>query len=326
MKIGNYTLVGELKNDNSGYAKWGFATKDKKTYFIKEFLSPVYPLDDSPISNELKNSRRKICNEFVHQKENLYSELKLCDTGNIIIINDFFRFGSKYYIVTDQVEHDNVDAKYVADNFDDSQKMILFKVLLHNFAILHEHGIVHGDIKPTNILIKKTKYSYTAKIIDFDSSFFEKSPPSYDELQGDMVYFSPEAFLLVSTENYLITNKTDVFSLGLLMHEYYTGTLPYFDNEKYTYPFEAVLDDQLLEVSHEIPYLVRKYMESMLSKHPSKRPKMIDVFTSLNRTPAETYDSADDETVRYTITSINKKPQTVVNGSDFFKVADDDML
>lgn len=326
MKIGSYTLIGELRNDNSGYAKWGFAQKDKVTYFIKEFLSPVYPLDDSPISEDLKKSRRSICNDFVQQKELFYSELKLCDTGNIITVKDFFRYGSKYYIVTDKVEHDGITPEYVAQNFDDSQKMILFKVLLHNFAYLHEHGIVHGDIKPTNILIKKTKYSYTAKIIDFDSSFFVTSPPSYDDFQGDLVYFSPEAFMLISTENYIITNKIDVFSLGLLMHEYYTGKLPYFDKDKYNYPFEAVLDDQLLEVSLDIPYVVRKHIEAMLSKHPSNRPKLIDVFNSLNIAPVDTYDSYTDTTVKCTVASAKKKSDDTVNGSDFFRIADDTML
>ena len=40
--INGYELEADLTADNSGFSKWGFARKNGKTYFIKEFLSPVY--------------------------------------------------------------------------------------------------------------------------------------------------------------------------------------------------------------------------------------------------------------------------------------------
>ena len=44
MKINEYELEGSLTADNSGFSKWGFARKNGRRYFNKEFLSRVYPI------------------------------------------------------------------------------------------------------------------------------------------------------------------------------------------------------------------------------------------------------------------------------------------
>ena len=38
MQIKGYEIKGELKTNNSGFSKWGFATKNGRDYFIKEFI------------------------------------------------------------------------------------------------------------------------------------------------------------------------------------------------------------------------------------------------------------------------------------------------
>lgn len=45
--INGYVIDGDLKTDNSGFSKWAFAKKNGCDYFIKEFLAPVYPVDES---------------------------------------------------------------------------------------------------------------------------------------------------------------------------------------------------------------------------------------------------------------------------------------
>lgn len=45
--LNGYILKGELQNANSGFSKWGFAVKNGKEYFIKELISPVFPMDRS---------------------------------------------------------------------------------------------------------------------------------------------------------------------------------------------------------------------------------------------------------------------------------------
>ena len=75
MNIKGYELIGSLHNDKSGYAKWGFAKKNGLEVFIKEFLSPVYPVNTSEISEEQIRRKRDICDTFEKGKKEFYGEL-----------------------------------------------------------------------------------------------------------------------------------------------------------------------------------------------------------------------------------------------------------
>ena len=284
MYINGYEIIGSLQNDKSGYAKWGFAKKDGIQVFIKEFLSPVYPVETRELSPEQISRKREICNAFEKEKRKYYSEIGKCRTGNIITILDFFRSGSRFYIVTEKVDAASMNIEKVA-KLSDEQKILICKIVLYNISTLHSHNIVHGDIKHDNILLKKTaKGSYTAKIIDFDSGFLESAAPKVgDDLQGDMVYLSPEAFLFIAEESGILTRKIDIFSLGILFHQYFSGEVPEFDKGKYDYLFEAILDDANVGISYRVPEFMRPILTDMLSKHPARRPNANDVLNALQQ-------------------------------------------
>lgn len=307
--INGYQLVSELKNDKSGYAKWGFARKDGIDFFIKEFLSPIYPLDGTAISPEQIIRKRKICIEFEQEKQAFYDRLNKCFTGNVVTVADFFRWGSRYYMVTEKIDAAPIDPKDIA-GFDISQKVLIVKIILYGMNILHQHGIVHGDIKPDNILFKKTaKGMYTAKLIDFDSSFTEDNAPTDEDFQGDMVYLAPESFLFIAEEISELSTKVDVFALGILFHQYFSGELPKFDTENYDYAFEAVLDGAELIIDENIPRFMRDIIIRMLDKDPEKRPTVNDVFADVQKHIAEVGYS-DREMVLPKHTGAAEKPKS----------------
>ena len=290
MTVNGYEIIGELKSDNSGFSKWGFALKDGVEVFIKEFLSPVYPLNEGELSIEQIQRKKKICNEFEAEKRSFYNELNKCVTGNIVTIGDFFRSGSHYYIVTNKVDTNTIDIETIS-SFNYEQKLLIIRIILYCMQNLHQHGIVHGDIKPDNILLKKTlRGSYTAKIIDFDSSFLESNPPvNGEELQGDLVYLSPEGYLLMaeSEEDVIIGRKIDVFALGILFHQYLSGELPKIDNSKYEYIFESVLDGCKPAISSKIPDEWGNIICAMLDLSPDQRPELQQIFDMLSVKPGQ---------------------------------------
>ena len=71
-------------------------------------------------------------------------------------------------------------------------QLVLLKTVAHSLKILHDLQIVHSDLKPSNVLIKRTELGYTTKLIDFDSSYMVGSPPPPEEIVGTMNYYSPE--------------------------------------------------------------------------------------------------------------------------------------
>ena len=89
--INGYVIDGDLKTDNSGFSKWAFAKKNGCDYFIKEFLAPVYPVDESLFGPEMTARKRKICEKYENRSVSLYSTLNEASDGNLVNICEFFR-------------------------------------------------------------------------------------------------------------------------------------------------------------------------------------------------------------------------------------------
>lgn len=276
--INGYVLTEDLSAKNAGFCQWGFCQKNGREYFIKEFLSPVYPADNPEISPKIIERKRKACEDFFANKKAFYGALSCCRSGNNILVEDFFRSGTKYYIVTDKVEADGTDPEIIA-SLQWDKKEAFIRSVLYSVSCLHQRGIVHSDLKPDNILLKKTNEGfYTAKIIDFDAGFMVGKVPS--EIQGDFIYLAPEVYLKLNEEDVLINEKIDIFALGLLFHQYWTGKLPAF-SENHRYAFEAVLDEEPIKLSDDLPSDLKENIARMLSKDPAKRPsarELLDVY------------------------------------------------
>ena len=276
--INGYKLIKEFTNENAGFCRWAYAKKDGHVYFIKQFMSPKFPLDNAKLSEKAKSARLKVCEDFVARKQRLYSAMRQIRTGNIVVVEEFFREGSSFYITTDFVpKEDNLDISQISKMPGD-KKILLIRTILYSIMKMHEQNIVHADIKPTNILIKKTSAGYyTGKIIDFDASYFEDDIP--EEILGDQVYLAPEARLRMEDGTTELTCKVDIFALGILFHQYWRGELPQIDSN-YGSVFEAVLDDGRVVLDESIPTKISSIISKMLSKNSADRPSAKDLLSS----------------------------------------------
>lgn len=281
LNINNYVLDKPLTSDNSGFSKWGIGKKGGYPYFIKEFLSPVYPADDTIYSEDKKQGRIALCQKFVNEKKELYSSLREVSDGHIVCVEQFFRIGAKYYISTEAIQGREFSVEEIA-RLPFEERLRLCCQVAHAMAKVHGKSIVHADIKPDNVLVIKKK-KLQSFIIDFDCSFFETQCPKLgEELNGDMVYLSPEGFLHIAGIESQVSCKMDVFALGLLFCQYLTGKMPKFDHNEYQYAYESVLDDNPLDVSEIENVYLRFLIGRMLESKPEARPDMQSVFSTLN--------------------------------------------
>lgn len=272
--INGYRLLRPFSAAGAGSALWTFAEKDGEEYFLKQFLTPVYPVEGT----RLREHMLARCEEYEKNKLALYNAINAADNGNIVTINEFFRHETKYYIATERVQESAITAEKAASLPVDKIE-VLIKTLLHCLVQIERAGVIHADLKPSNIMLKPTRKGYYAlKLIDFDSSFFVNDPPrDPEELLGDTVYLAPEMFLAMTGEEIALTSKVDVFATGLIIHEMFAGALPAFP-EECDYAFEAALSGCELRIADAVPDKYRPLIADMLSVEPDMRPTFAEAF------------------------------------------------
>lgn len=287
--INGYEILEDFTTAGGGLSKWTFAQRGGREYFIKEFLSPLYPIDGSPGSAETKDRKRKDCVAFEqHHYALIQGIAQRCGTGgNLIAAVDFFRCDSKYYKVTEKVDVTTMPLEDIS-GLPLPNRIFILRTVAHSLRILHQAEIVHADIKPGNILIKETKVGgYTAKLIDFDSSFFSGNPPlAADEVVGDMAFYSPEMARYILKDAGLqpsdLRTKSDIFALGLVFNLYLTGRMPVFDQEVHRYAYAACEAGQELRAqSDSLPPSLVDTLHGMLLKDSERRLGIEEVYARL---------------------------------------------
>ncbi len=282
--INGYTLLEDFRVVGAGLSEWTFAERGGRDFFIKRFLAPTYPDDDAPGSAKTKARKRARCAAF--EAHHLGIKVALAPVtsygGNLIATLDFFRAGAKYYKVTEKVDAAGLGSGDVAA-LDFPAQLILLKTVAHSLKILHDLRIVHSDLKPSNVLIKRTELGHTTKLIDFDSSYIVGNPPPPEEIVGTMNYYSPELvrYIQGAAPAADLTPASDIFALGLIYTEYLTGAAPAFDRAHHE-PAVAVLNGARLTLPPAgLPAPVVDLVDRMMAAAPAQRPSIAEVHRDL---------------------------------------------
>ena len=267
-RIGEYRPLTPLKTAGSGSARWCIASRGGQQFFVKQFLSPVYP---AACDTLLKQKQRERCYLFERKKQRLYSAMSCVIGETLVPVLDFFRYEGRYYAVSEVVETE-ANGENQTDMTDTEKRQTLFH-LAGCLQRLHLQQIVHADLKPEHILLTPGDWGCKVRLIDLDSGFLLDDPPPLGSgLEGDPVYLSPEAFLRMSGQDVPMTAAVDSFAFGAIIHRIWTGELPGFDSQKYGYLYEAVLAGAPLMLSDTLPDQMRWLVRDLLSAAPEQRP------------------------------------------------------
>jgi serine/threonine protein kinase len=230
---------------------------------------------------------------------------------NIINIFDAGVDNEICYIIMEYIKGGDTLKSYTkVDNLLSIEKVveIIFKCA-KALDYAHREGVVHRDIKPSNILITDTK---DVKIGDFSIAHINKADDTETKpvgMMGSPKYMSPEQL----TEDY-VTNRSDLFSLGVVMYELLTGKHP-SPADNFSRLVNMILNEEpapMRDFRADIPDSLEEIVRKTLHKDVDKRYQMgLEIATDLNKAFEMLEGPKEDISVHEKFNSVKKL--------DFFK-------
>jgi serine/threonine protein kinase len=156
---------------------------------------------------------------------------------NIVTIYDFGQAGGGFYfLLMEFVDGVNLRQLLATRKLEPAEALAIVPPICEALQYAHDHGIVHCDIKPENLLLDKDG---RAKIADFGIARMMGAAPSQTtEIAGTPQYMAPEQ------RGEKADHRSDIYSLGVVLYELLTGELP---GDKLQAPSRKVLIDVRLD-------------------------------------------------------------------------------
>jgi len=148
----------------------------------------------------------------------------------------------------------------------------------------HDRGVVHRDIKPGNLMISARG---SVKIADFGIALsnqdLSKKLTTTGEFVGTPGYLSPEVCL-----GKPVDQRSDIFSLGIVLFEMLTGKMPFNDESPLGLMLEVVKAEipDVRGLNHDVDPLIARILAKMIAKDPAERYQNChELVADLNQHP-----------------------------------------
>ena len=259
-KLGKYQIIKELGRGSMGVVYEGHD-----------------PFTDHRVALKVANKHSfKNKKSAEHYKKTFFNEAHTAGKlkhPNIIEILDAGAEEDVCYIVMELVESGNTLKSYCKpENLLPYEQVveIIFKCA-KALDYAHRIGVIHRDVKPTNILLTK---DLDVKFCDFSIAHLmteEAETTMPTGFVGSPRYMSPE-----QAQEDMITNQTDLFSLGIVMYELLTGKHPFAADgfSRLIYKITNEKPPPLKNYRKDVPEILEKIIRHVLQKNPEKRYKM----------------------------------------------------
>ena len=203
---GRYEIVEKI-GDGGMAVVYKARDKQLNRFVAIKILRKEYIADQTFVSNFIREA--KAAASLLHP--------------NIVTIHDAGRDRDIYYIVMEYVEGQPLSDIIAAEAPLDYKRCIrVAKQVASALSLAHRNNIIHRDVKPHNIMITSDG---TAKITDFGIARAVSDGTIINDngiIMGSVHYFSPE-----QSRGQYVDEKSDIYSLGIVLYEMITGRVPF---------------------------------------------------------------------------------------------------
>src|SRR5438094_9622627 len=288
--IGKYELRRQIGRGAMGIVYEAFDTVIERRVALKMLRTEVFPPEQLP------EVRARL-------KREAHSAGKLSHP-NIVTIFDYGEHEGAPYIVMDLMEGEELSR-----SLDGGARVALATVvrimeqLLSALGYAHENGVVHRDVKPSNMFVLRDG---ALKVVGFGLARVESSNlTETGAVLGTPAYMSPEQFLGVPVDA-----RSDIFSAGVVLYQLLTGDRPFTGSP--TTIMQKVLRQDPIEPSALNPTLSSAWdtiVKRALAKKPDDRLQHARQFADWIRLAFEGKPLPQDAAISEDATTVRILPQ-----------------
>lgn len=240
-----------------------------------------------------KESNKQLMIKFISKKTvsdellNIYQFIYETKHENLSKINKIIEDDDFIILILDYIDGFNMNTYFMKCDISKKQRNQIILILLKTIYFLHYHNILHGDIKPENIMITKNNIPI---IIDFDLSRYCYDHGYCKRPFGTKIYISPEIY---HYNTYYL--KSDIWSFGLtvfnsiiydVLHEnryfklFYSNKL----NHKKSSDVIMVMNKFEKKLKNKFGNLLFNLIKIMIIDDIDMRPSSKEIFDSIKKT------------------------------------------
>ncbi|MCA9213053.1 MAG: SUMF1/EgtB/PvdO family nonheme iron enzyme [Planctomycetales bacterium] len=186
---------------------------------------------------------------------------------SIVPVYDIGEDNGRVYIVSRYIRGKNLSDEIAERPLTRHEAARVVELIAEGLHYAHSKGLVHRDIKPANILLDEQG---TPFLTDFGIALTDQDVAESVKHAGTPRYMSPEQ---ARGEGHLIDGRSDIFSLGIVLHELLTGVTP-FRGKTIRDVLKRIISARakpLRQYDSTIPVELERICLRALARHPSDR-------------------------------------------------------
>lgn len=276
----------------TGNGEYIFGSKRGSLYFIKRNINLRFPTKDD--SKMVYDKKKAATDAAMEKQKSLRRQMKDLSwkTDHIVVEEDNFGDYENMFVTVSAFIPDILPGNFDYSVLSFTEYMDLVKEFANILYKIHSRNVIHGDLKEGNVPVLKKGGKYIPYLIDFDTSYLATAIPTWESIGGTDGYQSPEIMLYFFEEDEgdssTITPATDIFTMALVMHRWWTGRFPGVESAGCAVGAAVYGDEEIsidrkfdIKIGDNCGATLMSLINWMLTKDPMKRPTAFEVMNVL---------------------------------------------